>query len=355
MPSFTRSTSTAFRLPDLMSNLPFTAAYHRSGDAIATASEKWVEQGCRIFTADMRRHLNGLMAGQLAAYCYNECSDERFRVVCDFMHVLFLLDDFSDELMTKDTEILADVVMNAIAFPESYRPTNTKGKEQPEIESDASSLTRDYWTRLVLGAGPQVQARCAENVELYLIAVHQQANHRDTGDIPALEDYIQLRRLSSGCKPLFDLLEYSLDMQLPDYIIENPLLITLKDCVNDFVAFSNDIFSYNVEQSRGDKHNLVTVIMKNYDLDLQSAVDCAGDMCREALEKYCETKACFPSYGTAIDKHLASFFRGLESWLSGSLEWSFVTPRYFGSRRSEIKKHRWVRLLSHSRIPVNGI
>lgn len=28
-------------------------------------------------------------------------------------------------------------------------------------------------------------------------------------------------------------------MQLPDYIIENPLLNIMKDAVNDFVAFSN--------------------------------------------------------------------------------------------------------------------
>ncbi|KAF8588089.1 terpenoid synthase [Ramaria rubella] len=354
MAPVSRSTVTAFRLPDLISNCPFPVAYHKNGDAIAAASEKWVEQGCRVFTEDMRRHLRGLMAGQLAAYCYNKCSDERFRVICDFMLVLFLLDDLSDDLMTKDTEILADVVMNAIAFPEAYRPTHTKGKEQPEIESDASSLTRDYWARLIPDAGPEVQARCAENVELYLVAVHQQANHRDTGDIPSLEDYVQLRRLSSGCKPLFDLLEYSLDMQLPDYIIENPLLETLKDCVNDFVAFSNDIFSFNVEQSRGDTHNLVTIIMENYNLDLQSAVDRAGDMCREALDKYCVTKAKFPSYGPELDNQLAAFFRGLESWISGSLDWSFVTPRYFGSRRNEIKKHRWVKLLSRSRVPVNA-
>ncbi|KAF8528719.1 isoprenoid synthase domain-containing protein, partial [Gautieria morchelliformis] len=341
-----RSTITAFQVPDLQSHCPFPAAYHKNGDAIATVSEKWVENGCRVFTAAMRRHIAGLGAGQLAAYCYNQCSDERFRIICDFMLVLFLLDDLSDDLMTKDTEILADVVMNAMNFPESYRPTQTRGKEQPQLESDASILTRDYWTRCIPDAGPEVQARCIENVELYLVAVHEQARHRDTNEIPTTEAYIDLRRLSSGCKPLFDLLEFSLDMQLPDYVIENPLMKTMKDCVNDFVAFSNDIFSYNVEQSRGDMHNLVAIIMNNDNLDLQGAMDRAGDMCRAALDKYIETKAKFPSYGAEIDSQVAAFLRGLESWISGSLEWSFVTPRYFGNKRHEVKKTRWVKLLS---------
>ena len=139
-----RSTVSAFRLPDLASYCPFTPRFHENGDAIAAASEKWVENGCRVFTPAMRRHMDGLMSGQLAAYCYNQCSDDRFRLICDFMLVLFLLDDLSDDLMTKETEVLADVVMNAMNFPESYRPTKTNGKVQPELESDASILTREY-------------------------------------------------------------------------------------------------------------------------------------------------------------------------------------------------------------------
>lgn len=115
-----------------------------------------------------------------------------------------------------------------------------------------------------------------------------------------------------------------------------------------------DIFSYNVEQSRGDTHNLIAVIMQNEKLDLQSAVDRAGDMCRVALDKYVETKANFPSYGEEVDEQVAAFMHGLESWISGSLDWSFLTPRYFGNRRHEIKRTRWVKLARSSRAPTNA-
>jgi alpha-muurolene/germacrene-A/gamma-muurolene/(+)-delta-cadinol synthase len=101
-------------------------------------------------------------------------------------------------------------------------------------------------------------------------------------------------------------------------------------------------------------HNLVAIIMNNDNLDLQGAMDRAGDMCRAALDKYIETKAKFPSYGAEIDNQVATFLRGLESWISGSLEWSFVTPRYFGNKRHEVKKTRWVKLLSRSRVTANA-
>jgi alpha-muurolene/germacrene-A/gamma-muurolene/(+)-delta-cadinol synthase len=131
------------RLPDLISHCPFKPVHHPNGDTLAAASEKWFADGCRVFSADMRRHLHELNAGMLAAYCYNECDDDRFRVICDFMNVTWLLDDLSDALKTKDTEILADLVMNAISFPKFYRPTRTGGKEQPEEEPDLSRLMRE--------------------------------------------------------------------------------------------------------------------------------------------------------------------------------------------------------------------
>jgi hypothetical protein len=107
-----------------------------------------------------------------------------------------------------------------------------------------------------------------------------------------------------------------------------------------------DIFSYNVEQCRGITHNIVPVIMKHYDMDLQAAVDHAGNMCIEAIESYCEHKTRIPSYGPEIDSQVAAYARGLESWIAGNVEWSFLTLRYFGSSGQDIKKHGSVKLLS---------
>jgi hypothetical protein len=39
---------------------------------------------------------------------------------------------------------------------------------------------------------------------------------------------------------------------------------------------SQDIFSYNVEQARGDTHNMICVVMQEQALDLQTAVDFVG-------------------------------------------------------------------------------
>ncbi|KAF8507605.1 terpenoid synthase [Gautieria morchelliformis] len=333
------------RLPDLISHCPFKPVSHKNGDAVAAASEKWFEDGCRVFSADMRRHIAELKNGKLAAYCYNECDDQRFRVICDYLIASWLIDDLSDAMTTKDTEILADLVMNAMTFPEFYRPTHTGGKEQPDEEPDLSRLMRDFCTRFISNAGSGCQTRFASSLELYLVAADRQAKERSSQENLSLENYVRSRRLSSACKPCFDLIEYSQDIDLPDDVIENPILEAMKDCANDYISWSNDIYSYNVEQSRGDTHNIITVIMRNRDLDVQGAFDHAGNMCIEAIKGYCEYKSRLPSYGPEIDRQVAAYTRGLESWISGNLEWSFLTQRYFGDRGQEIKKHLRMSLL----------
>ena len=57
--------------------------------------------------------------------------------------------------------------------------------------------------------------------------------------IPTTQKYIDIRRDSSGLKPLMDLLEYTLHIDLPDYVIEDPVVGLLKQCVNDFCTWSN--------------------------------------------------------------------------------------------------------------------
>ncbi|KAF8514896.1 isoprenoid synthase domain-containing protein, partial [Hysterangium stoloniferum] len=134
--------------------------------------------------------------------------------------------------------------------------------------------------------------------------------------------FLPLRRDNSGCRPCFELLEYSFGIELPGFVMDDPSIILLSNCANDFIALSNDIFSYNVEQSRGDTYNIVVMVMKSFKLDLQGAVDHIGNMCRETLELFQATKASLPSWNVEIDKDVALYIKGLEDWVSGSLHWS---------------------------------
>jgi hypothetical protein len=308
---------THFILPDLVSHCTFPLTYHPQGDAVALESVNWLDSSCPDLNARQRRALRGLQAGELTAYCYPTCTAERLRVVSDFMNYLFHLDNISDGMMTRETDVLADAVMNALWFPESYRPTSAPGKEQAAEEMNAGKLARDYWSRCIPGAGPGPQARFKETLELFFEAVNVQALARDSDVIPDLESYIDVRRDTSGCKPVFDLIEYALDIDLPDYVVEHPTIKALNQSTNDLVTWSNDIFSYNVEQSRGDTHNMIVILMEYHGHTLQSAVDHVGELCRQTIDSFTANRNNLPKFTPEVDAMVEGYVQGLQDWIVG--------------------------------------
>ncbi|KAJ7143181.1 isoprenoid synthase domain-containing protein, partial [Mycena crocata] len=261
------------------------------------------------------------------------------------MNYLFHLDNISDGMMTRDTEVLSDSVMNALWFCHSYRPTSAQGKKQPSAELNAGKLARDFWARCIPDAATGTQERFKETLGLFFEAVNIQTEMRDTGVIPDLESYISLRRDTSGCKPCWALIEYGLDIDLPDFVADDPVIMALNQATNDLVTWSNDIFSYNVEQSRGDTHNMIIILTKYHGHTLQTAIDYVGELCRQTIEAFMRDRETLPSWGPEIDAMVQRYVGGLEAWIVGSLHWSFMTERYFGKAAADVKQHRFVSLL----------
>ncbi|KAG7094685.1 Sesquiterpene synthase Agr1, variant 2 [Marasmius oreades] len=257
----------------------------------------------------------------------------QLRVCNDFLTYLFHLDNLSDDMDNQGTTNTGDVVMNALYHPGKYT--------SPRV----GKMTRDYWNRLIRTASPGTQQRFIETFDFFFQSVTEQAQDRAAGVIPDLESYIALRRDTSGCKTSFVLIEYAYNLNIPDEVMDHPLIRSLGEAANDLVTWSNDLFSYNVEQSKGDTHNMIPVIMNEFQYDLQTAVDYVGSLCKESMDRFIDDRAQLPSWGPEIDRQVNIYVDGLADWMVGSLHWSFESERYFGKSGSEVKKTRVVNLI----------
>ena len=76
-------------------------------------------------------------------------------------------------------------------------------------------------------------------MDLFLKAVATQARDRASGVIPDLADYIVMRRDTSSCKICWTLIEYANDLDLPDEVMEHPIIQSLDEATNDLVTWSN--------------------------------------------------------------------------------------------------------------------
>lgn len=132
-----------FILPDLVSHCPFLLTCHPQRDEVALESVAWILESCHSLSPKQRNALFGLQAGELTAYCYPTTSAPRLRVVSDFMNYLFHLDNISDDMMSNETETLANAVMNVLWFHESYNPLMKLGTEDVVDEINAGKLARE--------------------------------------------------------------------------------------------------------------------------------------------------------------------------------------------------------------------
>ncbi|KAK7049999.1 hypothetical protein VNI00_005430 [Paramarasmius palmivorus] len=303
-------------LPDLVGHCKFPLLVHPESDRVTEETNDWLDANCPRLTDQQRHLLHTVEAGELAAYCYNNAKYERLRICSDICMYLFLLDDLSDGLLNEDTETLANSVMNSLEFTEFYRPTTG----QPTVEINAAKLSRDFWGRFIEEAKPGVQARFKETMQSLFEAFNIQAKTRDSHVVPDLETYIDLRRDTSGCKTCWVLIEYALDIELPEYVVNHPTIRLLEQYANDLVAWSNDIFSYNVEQSRGDTHNMVVILMKYHGKTLQDAVDCIGQMCHDTIGSFAKLRSELPSWGREVDEMARLYVQGLQDWIVGTLK-----------------------------------
>ncbi|GJJ07191.1 hypothetical protein Clacol_001391 [Clathrus columnatus] len=333
-----------FTIPDFIARCSFPLQYHLHGDAIAQDSDDWYRKAFNNFDRASLKKLSMLMAGKLSAYVYNDSDIFHLRASCDLMQLIFHYGDLTDDLGAAENKTSADLMMNALWFPELQYEKSTRshpGSTEPAV----SKLPRDFWLRCVRDASPAFERRFLESFGLFLEARNIQCKHRSENVIPTLEEYIDIRRDSSGLKPLIDFLEYTLQIDIPEQVMEHPIMHAMKQDVNDFCTWTNDIFSFNKEQACEDTYNMVIIFMKQHDMELQEAIDTVGEMCFKALESFEYYKTKLPSWGEDIDIQIARYIKGLENWLIACLHWSYMSGRYFSTEGMNIKRTRIVNLL----------
>ncbi|KAH9917528.1 isoprenoid synthase domain-containing protein [Amylocystis lapponica] len=299
----------SFAIPDLFSACPYTLRVNPNWAAVSAESEAWLLSGTDL-SPKKQAALHGLKAAFLVAACYPDSDAYHLRVGTDFINYLFAVDDWGDEYDVEGNARLEADVMNAYRDPEGY-----------QANSPAGTMAKDFMRRFLVTSGPRCLKRFLDTMDLFFKAVARQAEDRKSGDIPDLEDYIAFRNDTSGCKTCF-----------------------VMDASNAWVTWSNDIFSYDVEQSRGDEHNMIAVLVREYGYTLQQAVDFVGNLCVGTIERFEKERLAVPSWGAEIDRDVAAYIEGLQNWIVGSLNWSFESMRYFGARNAEIRRELVVKL-----------
>ncbi|KAG9084911.1 hypothetical protein FS749_004836 [Ceratobasidium sp. UAMH 11750] len=271
----------------------------------------------RIFTGSKRQEFFETGFGHMAALILADADLEHLRPSMDYMLWLFAFDDISDVDGIQDVD------------------------------------KANFFNRMRANSSPATIRRFVDAADLFTQAVLQQTVNRSTDHVPTIEEYIKVRQDTSSTKMFYcrvsseslghsnvsvtAVLEYSLGLDLPDEVHNDPIIAELLVAGNDIVNWANDVYSFPVEYARGDTHNLVYVVMWNHQLDLEGAIDYVDKLTRKRLQEYVDAKAQVRSFGPNIDPQVALYIQGFEYSFQGFIEWQFMTPRYFGADAQKVK------------------
>ncbi|KAG6854388.1 hypothetical protein C0991_007379 [Blastosporella zonata] len=321
-----------FLLPDLPAACPFDGGVNPHYEKGAAESRAWINS-YNVFT-DRKRAFFVLGSNELlVSHVYNYAGYEQFRTCCDFVNVLFVFDELSDEQNGKDALSTGNIFLNAM-----------KHSDWDDC-SAFSRMTKEFRTRFMRLCGPRAIARFLNNWESYCACVVREAELREGGQVLDIDAFIALRRENSAVRLCFGLIEYCFGTDLPDEVFNNSVFMEIYWAACDLVCWANDVYSYDMEQSKGiSGNNIITVLMENNGMTLQEASDHVGEYSKELMDRFVSAQARLPSWGTTVDSEVARYIQGLGCWVKGNLDWSFETQRYFGIKHLEIKETRLVTL-----------
>ncbi|KAG2141849.1 isoprenoid synthase domain-containing protein [Suillus clintonianus] len=181
-----------------------------------------------------------------------------------------------------------------------------------QTERYSARMCKAFFGRFRETGGPGCTERFIHTMDLWFISAAEEVDNRAKGHVNDVESYIELRRDLSGCMAYFALVEFVSGIDLPDEVVSDPVIMALEEATNDFVSWSNDIFSYTMEQSHRSTHNLVAVLVADQGLDLQGAVHYCGQLCNISSSALQKTSLCSPHGEKRLTSRWLSHSRAAE-------------------------------------------
>ncbi|CAL3966789.1 unnamed protein product [Diplocarpon coronariae] len=362
------------KIPDLVKDWPFPRKMHPAVEQVKRANDEWTKT-LGINSPELESALARGRIALLSALCYPDVPVATLQWATDIMTVFLVFDEITDKLSGAQVDALAATVEDVFEYvllvlvlvlmlvlvlvlvlTPRRRATAGRGPHReivPEVESTSSQLSlpsrtptrqhHSFWTRARARATPTFLEHFPERCLAYVRSVAQQAHERDARCERDIQAYLHQRRQNAGVMPSFAILLHSLD--IPAHVLRRRSggVRDLEVLAGDMIILANDICSYNVEQSRGDAHNAVAVLMRDAALPVQDAIEAVARMYGEAATAFLREMDRAGAWDGAQTADVRAYVLGLANWVRGNFEMSFEVERY--RLGPEARRGEWIALL----------
>jgi epi-isozizaene synthase len=287
-PHSTTATATAVVVPPSLA-LPviessFPRRLHPYWPKLQEKTRLWLLEK-RLMPADkVTEYADGLCYTDLMAGYYLGAPDEVLQAIADYSAWFFVWDDRHDR----------DIVHGRVAGWRRLRhrlhtaldaPRSHLHHPDPLVAGFAESVLRLY------GFLPHTwNQRFARHFHAVIEAYDREFHNRTEGHIPAVDEYLALRRLTFAHWIWTDLLEPSAGCELPETVRKNPAYRRAALLSQEFAAWYNDLCSLPKEIAGDEVHNLGISLVTHAGLTLEEAVDDIRRRVEECVIEFLEAE-----------------------------------------------------------------
>ncbi|KAI0371440.1 terpenoid synthase [Pilatotrama ljubarskyi] len=332
-------------LPDFMANWPWPRRLHPLYEEVSAESNAWLKSFAP-FTPESQHAFEKCDFGLLAALGYPDASREALRTGTDLMNLFFAIDEYTDVEAAPAAREMADIVIDAVHHPQKPRPSG---------EIVLGEIVRQFAERSLPMATPGATSHFLKDFTDWMESITMQAGDRCSGVTRSIDEFIKIRRDNNGGFPSFFPCE--MHLSIPDKAFTHPQIDELRTIIVDMITTINDVLSYNREQAtENDQYNLLTVVMRELNVDLDGAMVWVTDFHNDLVQRYIQGLKRIPSFGPEVDGQLQEYLQSIAFWPRCVDNWSFEAGRYFGDRGLEVQRTRRVQLLPRTkRNPKNRL
>ncbi|WP_167739681.1 terpene synthase family protein [Streptomyces subrutilus] len=269
--------------------------------------------------------------GTWAGYVHPLGTPGELALAAEWVAFICLVDDVfdSDELAADDRpqavhELLADLLQ--------VLDGTSSGRERPN--SPYVRALNDLWQRTAPTASPGWAGRFTADYRDFAAASVAEARLRQQATPLGLQEYLALRRQSITMLPALHIGEAVSHIELPDQWRTHDVVGALRQTVVDAVGYGNDIASAESEHARG-QDNLISILHREQTTSRDQAYAIARAMLHERLRHFDATASHLTAPGgsqtqstTAPPPMVLAYAQMLQTWMRGTLQWSFETARF---------------------------
>ncbi|KAL9578090.1 MAG: hypothetical protein Q9203_007221 [Teloschistes exilis] len=327
-----KSSGTTLIIPNMKELNPgWTVASNAHRDSIREDLQSWIQ--LQYKAKDTRQKIAGIDADRLVAMMYPRAGRMQLLNMTEFMIWGFPWDDAIDDVAEMqqpgDIDRYRDetlAVVNSSLLSDLDEPPTPH--PNPAIQS-----FRDVGSAIRADSPDILCQRVAGHVSGFIVSSAASQTVRKGVEATSTADYMQRREDNIGVYMLLELLFYvdKYDLPLQWRPETNHLMKTIWKEVGLMVTIVNDLLSLAKELQHGQYDNLVPFLMYHDDLNAQSAVDRAVQMCRESYDRFYQLEAqLYEQVGSQDEGIVKAHVHGLKDVVMGNLYWSYSLERYVG-------------------------